>query len=227
MKKKSKIFVLIIIGVIVAVAAVIYFIASRQIRILDAETVHIKNMNIETDAVDMNLYTTGDYMAVEDYIKTYINEYQERLSEFKDIDGDSELNAMLSADNITQDGPEFTKSTSYLEQKKTDIEALYNELLSMSDIDNIKKMAGNSDSSELIKYLYEREMVDTIGTEIYMTQEELELIKDDNISKLSSIETVINYLKSTAGSWRIEGGVIKFSDDTYLQAYNDLIEHIR
>lgn len=227
MKKRSILPVIIIIMVAAIAGVLIYWAFSRQLNILDTQAAQIKNMNIENDAVDMTLYSTGDYMAVEDYMKSYINEYCEKLQEFESLTNDSSLSSMLGISNVSSDGPEFEVSKAYIEEKNSEIETLYEELVTMATEENILSYIDESSVGDMIKRLYEREMIDVIGLDFYETEEELAQTRDEMLERVSNIGAVVNFLSENSENWSIDNNLIKFTEDQYLEEYNQLIDAVR
>lgn len=227
MKKRSILPVIIIIMIAAIVGVFIYWAFSRQLNILDTQAVQIKNMDIENESIDMTLYTTGDYMAVEDYMKSYINDYQEKLLEFENMTNDATLSSMLGISNISSDGPEFTDSKAYIEEKIDQIETLYEELVTMATEENILNYIDEASVADMIEKLYEHEMIEVIGLDLYKTEDELSQTMDEMLEKISNIEAVIDYLSENSENWSVDDNLIKFTEDQYLEEYNQLIDAVR
>lgn len=109
----------IIVVIIAAVAAGVFVFLNinGQVSILSNEASTIKSMDINNDEVDMTLHCTGDYMAVEDAMKSYINSYLEELKNFENIMNDDALTTLLGIDNLSADIPEFANSRALIETK--------------------------------------------------------------------------------------------------------------
>ena len=222
MKKKSKLPIIIVTVGVIAVAVTLYLSLSRQQQIFDAQAQQIKGMDIETEEIDPKLYTTGNYMAAEGDMKTYISEYQQKLSEFGSMMNDETLASMLGIENIESDGPKFKDSKAYIQEKRGLMESLYEELLYMGTEESVLAAVDEESPGDVILKLYEGAMLDTIGLEIYKTEEELKPQLDEMLSRLDDIKAILSFLSSNEENWHVEEGVIRFTEDSYLEEYQSL-----
>ncbi len=223
----KKIIAAIIIIVLLAGAAVLVFLqVKNQSDILDREAQKISSMDIHKDSVDMNLYCFGDYMAVEDTMKTYINSYIQELDVFTKIMTDERISNSLSIENIQASAPEFTETLTYLENTKEMIDDTEKVLLKMAEEDEVLSAIDDSGVSYYQRYLYKKEMMDTIGLSFFYPKEELDKAKEDMISNIDSIEAVLKYLIENNGKWNIADNMIKFENDEMLAEYQALVAAI-
>ena len=66
----------------------------------------------------MSIKTWGDYAVVERKIKAYLNEYAEGIQKVLKITNNEQFNSLLSVSNLKADGPNFSKSRSYIDENK-------------------------------------------------------------------------------------------------------------
>ena len=222
----KKIFIFVIIGLLAAIGVIAYLKISEQMRILNREAAKISTMDRENGMVDMNLYCTGDYMAVEDTIKSYVNDYLTEKKAFENSLLDEKIYSMLGISNLQSDGPEFMESIDYLEQKRADIEEEADRLVSFGDEKNMRAAIETASAGEFQQKLYEKEMMETIGTGFFATAAELKKVKDDMLTSIDEIEDVLYFLKDNAGRWSVEYNVLKFENDQLLNEYQTLTSKI-
>lgn len=225
-RRISILFIFIIIAVIAVAAILLYASLFRQQQILNTQAELIRDIDLEEQYIDQELYSSGNCMIAEMYMKTYISDYQQKLLEFDSLMNDEMLAAMLGIENIQSDGPAFEESTAYLEEKRDTIEAMYEELIYMGTEESITEAIEQDGAEEIIIELYEEAMLDTIGLGIYKSEEELSQSEEAMLERLDNIEAVISFLRDNADYWAVEEGVIFFTENSYLEEYQSLTAQI-
>ena len=131
-KNKTLIGVLIAIGIVafLAVAVFVYFIISDikqeeklQTEINDITTLMSKE-NIDYTEIDKRLnrtVTKGDCAKTEEAAKEYLKDVISEIKTITNILEDDQLTNILTASNYKADGPNFTKSKSYVASTKTSL----------------------------------------------------------------------------------------------------------
>ena len=223
---KKVISTIIILVIIVGAAAFVYFNAKNQYDVLDSEAQKIKVMDIDEDSVDMTLKCSGDYMAVEETMKEYISSYLDEVKDFKNEINDEKINSILSVESISADMPEFTSSYAYISDKRSSLEDSENVIIEMSDKDNILKQIDDQGVSTFQQYIYKKVMLDTIGTAFYYKQDTLDSARSALLTKLDSIEAVLNFLKENNGHWSINETMLQFENEDLLNQYQTLVAAI-
>ena len=227
-KNKTLIGVLIAIGIVVflAVAIFVYFIISDikqeeklQTEINDITTLMSKE-NIDYTEIDKRLnrtVTKGDCAKTEEAAKEYLKDVISEIKTITNILEDDQLTNILTASNYKADGPNFTKSKSYVASTKTSlIEATkkYNELL--TSYINRKKV------DSYYVDLYKNDLIGTVDKEEANINKEITQITDI----LNVYEEVLNFLVKNKSSWTIENEQIVFNTDEQVNEYNKLISKI-
>ena len=85
---------------------------------LKNEMEYLSKLDITKDRYNKKTVTRGKYAVVEKSIKKYFDDYHLELQEVLKLINDKELTTILSYDNYSTDGPEFTKSLEYLKTIK-------------------------------------------------------------------------------------------------------------
>ncbi len=222
----KRIFILIIIGLLVVVGVLAYLKISEQIRILNRETAKIKTMDVQNGAVDMNLYCTGDYMAVEDTVKSYVNSYFQELRQLQQSLQDERIYAMLGIENLQADGPDFGDSLAYLAQKREEVDAAADYLNLYKEEETMREAIDTAGVSEFQRDLYQKAMLETLGTDFFDSVADTDQIRANLKESLSNMEDVLMFLKANAGKWSVENNVLKFESDQLLAEYQALTAKI-
>lgn len=223
---KKVICIIAVIAAAVAAGVFVFFNINSQVSILSEEASTIKNMDINNDEVDMTLHCTGDYMAVEDAMKSYINSYLEELKNFESIMNDDALTTLLGIDNLSADNPEFLNSRAVIEAKKQEISTEGLKLIDMAKEENIMAALDDFGVSNFQKNLYKKMMLENIGINFYYPESEIEKAETEKITRLDSIGSVFDFLQMNLGNWSINDSMIKFSNDQLLDEYRNLISNI-
>ena len=239
MKKKGVIAIIIaIIAIILVVGGIVIFLArgftqelaiKNEIQQMDEMTNDVENVDIEAfNQKADTIVTTGDYAIVEQAVKAYLKESVNYTLEIKALLDDEQMANIVTADNYETDGPDFVQTTQYLsdskaklEEAKTKFPEMFTEEKIMSYID------GKIDDEYYIDFYKE---VAIGNEEELMSQEDLDTINsslDTVINILNIEEEMINLLKDNKGTWTIEDGMIIFTSDSVLTAYNDLVAELQ
>lgn len=223
---KKIICIIVVIAAAIAAGVFVFLNINSQVSILANEASTIKNMDINNDEVDMTLHCTGDYMAVEDAMKSYINSYLEELKNFESIMNDDALTSLLGIDNLAADNPEFLNSRAVIETKKQEISTEGQKLIDMAKEENIMSALDGLGVSSFQKNLYKKMMFENIGTSFYYPESEIEKAETEKITRLDNIGSVFDFLQMNLGNWSINDSMIKFTNDQLLNQYRDLISTI-
>jgi hypothetical protein len=217
--------------ILVIIAAVtggvfVYLHMDKQVDILNREADTIKKMDIKNDKIDMKLYCTGDYMAVEDTMKEYINSYLGEIDKFEAVMNDTRLSDLLAIDNIASDNPEFINSRELLNEKKQELEDEAQILTDMAKEENIIAAIDEESINDFQKRIYDDVMLERIGTNFFYPESEITKAKEEKLSKLDDMMSVFDFLQLNLGNWSIDNNILRFTNDQLLNEYRDLISRI-
>lgn len=217
--------------ILVIIAAVtggvfVYLHMDKQVDIINREAETIKKMDIKNDKIDMKLYCTGDYMAVEDTMKEYIDSYLGEIEKFEAVMNDTRLSDLLAIDNIASDNPEFINSRELLNEKKQELEDEAQILTDMAKEENILAAIDEESINDFQKRLYDDVMLEKIGTNFFYPESEITKAKEEKLSKLDDMMSVFDFLQLNLGNWSIDNNILRFTNDQLLNEYRDLISRI-
>lgn len=217
--------------ILVIIAAVtggvfVYLHMDKQVDILNREADTIKKMDIKNDKIDMKLYCTGDYMAVEDTMKEYIDSYLGEIEKFEAVMNDTRLSDLLAIDNIASDNPEFFNSRELINEKKQELEDEAQILTDMAKEENILAEIDEESINDFQKRLYDDVMLERIGTNFFYPESEITKAKEEKLSKLDDMMSVFDFLQLNLGNWSIDNNILRFTNDQLLNEYRDLISRI-
>ena len=217
--------------ILVIIAAVtggvfVYLHMDKQVDVLNRAAETIKKMDIKNDKIDMKLYCTGDYMAVEDTMKEYIDSYLGEIEKFEAVMNDTRLSDLLAIDNIASDNPEFINSRELLNEKKQELEDEAQILTDMAKEENILAAIDEESINDFQKRLYDDVMLEKIGTNFFYPESEITKAKEEKLSKLDDMMSVFDFLQLNLGNWSIDNNILRFTNDQLLNEYRDLISRI-
>ena len=227
MKKKMLIILIVVIVVVlVAVAGFVYY-EKQQENILIEEVNRLSSLDITEDEIDMNIKSSGNYGVVERKIKEYLNQYAVYSKEITSIMEDEQLSKVLTAQNYTEDGPEFTETKEYLASTKQNFSEKMQELIEMTSEESIMKYVEEENLSERYVNLYRNLMFDD---EILKDLQEAETTLEEVSKKINELigieEEIIELLVNNKDKWVVEGDQIQFTSRTVLEEYNELVEKL-
>ncbi len=206
-----------VIGFLVIMDATLLNDLKREVNVLT-------KLDITKDRYNRRIKSRGNYAVVEKAIKEYLDSYALNLQELFKIMSDEQLTKMLSSENYSEDGPEFTKSLNYLKVTKDDfnekIDKLLDDLEEESIVDNISSKMTDPYYVELYKELM---FDDTMKKEFEETKSLLEKTKKSVNNSIEVSTEVLNFLILYNGNWTVEDGEIKFLTVDLYNYYNTLI----
>ncbi len=184
--------------------------------------------NIDDDDVsailDRRMFTKGNYYVVEDSLKNYYKDlynYQKNIAFLMDEDN---FTNYLSAKNISEDGPSFTKSMSNLQTTKSQLNDKYNEFNNQITNESVQ-----------ISYIYDRD-VDSYYKKLYLEfineytpstlQEDIKTKYDDTLKKIDLYNEAFTFLSANSAHWKITDDVISFDDTTLYESYKSITDKI-
>ena len=232
MKKHGKIskgililiIVICVLAVLVASAVGVYFFDKQnkinQEKILD----DVANSMYTSSNFDSETKTTGKFAIVENALKEYYTEYLNTSNDLVSIYSKNLLANSLTASNISNDGPEFTKTKeniNKIKETETSTLAKYDELISDEYI--------SSKASELnLSEYYSNLFIDKINQNLKVKEDvnTLKEIVSEYDKWLDDINNVFDFLNTNKDNWKISGNNVMFTNVKLVSQYNSLISDL-
>ena len=228
-KKKTILMILVIVAILVLIALGGFFGYQKyQEYLLSRETDKIGNLDILKDQVDMEVYTTGDYAVVEKTMKNYIADYGKISQQVITLIDDDTLKNLLTVERIEQDGKEFHDTLTYLQKKKTDIEKVMNQMITMTSDQEIMNAIKKEKVSVSYQNLYRKMMLDSdIASALKQEQNNLIDTKEKTIAFIDDYIKIFEFLKENGSSYMVSDGQILFQNESLYQQYQSLVNSLQ
>lgn len=194
---------------------------------LKNEMEYLSKLDITKDRYNKKTVTRGKYAVVEKSIKKYLDDYHLELQEVLKLINDKELTTILSYDNYSTDGPEFTKSLEYLNVSKETFNKKVDDLINKFGDEEIKNNIYKSTKEEYYVNLYDNLMLSSNMRSNYNST--IELLKSTKSRMNNVYDTsieVLNFLVLYKDDWVVEDGKIKFKTQDLYNYYNELISKV-
>ena len=194
---------------------------------LKNEMEYLSKLDITKDRYNKKTVTRGKYAVVEKSIKKYLDDYHLELQEVLKLINDKELTTILSYDNYSTDGPEFTKSLEYLKTSKETFNKKVDDLINKFGDEEIKNNIYKSTKEEYYVNLYDKLMLSSNMRSNYNST--IELLKSTKSRMNNVYDTsieVLNCLVLYKDDWVVEDGEIKFKTQDLYNYYNELISKV-
>ena len=194
---------------------------------LKNEMEYLSKLDITKDRYNKKTVTRGKYAVVEKSIKKYFDDYHLELQEVLKLINDKELTTILSYDNYSTDGPEFTKSLEYLKTSKETFNKKVDDLINKFSDEEIKNNIYKSTKEEYYVNLYDNLMLSSNMRSNYNST--IELLKSTKSRMNNVYDTsieVLNFLVLYKDDWVVEDGEIKFKTQDLYNYYNELISKV-
>lgn len=221
--------ILVIVAILVLIALGGFFGYQKyQEYLLSRETDKIGNLDILKDQVDMEVYTTGDYAVVEKTMKNYIADYGKISQQVITLIDDDTLKNLLTVERIEQDGKEFHDTLTYLQKKKTDIEKVMNQMITMTSDQEIMNAIKKEKVSVSYQNLYRKMMLDSdIAGALKQEQNNLIDTKEKTLVFIDNYIKIFEFLKANGSSYMVSDGQILFQNESLYQQYQSLVSSLQ
>lgn len=228
-KKKTILMILVIVAILVLIALGGFFGYQKyQEYLLSRETDKIGHLDILKDQVDMKIYTTGDYAVVEKTMKNYIADYGKISQQVITLIDDDTLKNLLTVERIEQDGKEFHDTLTYLQKKKTDIEKVMNQMITMTSDQEIMNAIQKEKVSVSYQNLYRKMMLDSdIASALKQEQNNLIDTKEKTLVFIDNYIKIFEFLKANGSSYMVSDGQILFQNESLYQQYQSLVSSLQ
>lgn len=200
-----------------------------QVALLLEETNYIvENVDLTKDTINVeNLKTTGKYSKVEKALKSYLNEAAISMQNLLSAIDKDKLSNILTIENYKNDGPDFNKTTTYIQDTIKKLDENTPLALKCLEEEEIYNYIEKEDLSKYYKELYKNLMFDNkTRRELKEVKEELELVINELKTVLNKSLEIINFLKENQNDWEIQGNDIVFYSEKALDKYNELINEL-
>ncbi len=233
MGKKKIIFIVIGIIILILIGIFGYMMIQdlRQQTNLVNEISEISQMfnqsTLDYDAIEQRLSTnisTGDYLVVEKSLKEYLSDVTNSMRELQTTLEDERITTLLTAQNYSEDGPDFINTKEYIQNTRSTLERIKEEMISYVKEEKINEYINDKGLDRYYVDLYNELMGDTQTAQADI--EELEKSLDDVISMLTNSEAVIDFLIENKGQWEVQDENIVFTTDDLVSQYNQYVSNI-
>lgn len=221
-KRKNPVPVIILIIVIAAAAFFGVRYVRKQVDTLQAETNKLIVLDIDNGAVDMRLYTSGNYAVVEETMKSYVAEYMEDLRQLRQFRNDDRLTSMLGETNLSTDGPEFKSSRVYIQEKRNALNLLVKDLKAMRTEERMMEAFEETGLKKFFRDLYREQMLEGLTTDYFYSDAAVDAAAAEISAYLDAKDAVLNFLKENSEGWTLKDGVLQFKTEELLAAYKEL-----
>lgn len=221
--------ILVVVAILILVACGGYFGYQKyQEYLLSRETDKIGNLDILNDKVDTKIYTSGDYAVVEKTMKDYIADYGKVSQQVIALVDDDTLKNLLTVERIEQDGKEFNETLTYLNQKKTDIETVMNQMIAMTSDQEIMNAIKKTNVPVSYQNLYRKMMLDSdIAGALKQEQNDLIDTREKTIAFIDDYIKIFEFLKANDSSYMVSNGQILFQNESLYQQYQTLVNNLQ
>jgi hypothetical protein len=209
------------------VIAYLSFYSLREEAKLKVEVKALTKLDITKDRYNTSIKTKGNYAVVEKAIKSYLDSYAVNMQEVLKLSNDSKLTKILTIDNYSSDGKEFTTSLSYLSTSKTSFDKAIDKLIVMCDQDSIMNNIKTKHLSSYYVNLYNKLMLEgNMSTEFNSFKKTLKTTKTSMDNLYDNTTIVINFLVTNKDNYEIKDGKILFKTSDELTTYNSLVSKV-
>lgn len=227
---ESKVNKKLIIGISVAVIAVVVIIAiigfnvfgsASKIVELNEELATLNQKQLGKDNFNTEIKTSGDYGKVEKTIKEYLQKYSDTIKSISEESAKvAELQGATEKDKLEEKKNEVI-------QIRTNMENNINALIEMSSEENIIKAIEKEGLAQKYVDLYKQFMIGNLSSKLEKQKESMSKSKDQILELFDKFIESYDYLLEHKDSWEIENNQIAFSNSTHLREYNKIIQEIQ
>lgn len=225
-KKKLAIVILVVVIVVAILGVALYNdqFEKKQLQILSSEAEKLNSLNLETDEIDMEIKSKGKYAVVEQTMKDYLNETKTTCTELVDLCSNSDLDKLLSADNIEADGPEFTATKEKLNTFRTQVNEYIEKCNNLINEDNINNAINDKNVGEKFEQIYKDLMIDEASkASLNKTKTSLNSSAEQINKSLDKMNNILNFLSDNKDSWELKNGKIQFTNISKLTEYYKVV----
>ena len=184
--------------------------------------------NIDKSAeVDMTIKTKGGYAVIEKTFKDKINEALQLAKNAGELYSEEDIIAILSIDNMKNDGPEFTETKARLQKMKQNGDDYINKFIQLCDKNSLITAIDDKNVNEYYKQLYKNLLFDeNTETELNTAIEQLGKTKVNLQEVFDYLNGIITFLSDNKDSWEVQNNKIMFKNQDKLNEYNKIVAAI-
>ena len=131
--------------------------------------------------------------------------------------------AILSSENIKEDGPLFNNTKKYIDNAKKELNKNYDILINMSKKESLQKAIDAKKLDKKYVEFYQELMIDGVFVE---EDAEISEMKDKTNRIITQVGTVLEFLTKNKDKWAIKDNILTFYDKDLLTQYNTLVVSI-
>lgn len=188
---------------------------------------HLTEHNIDPEQIKKyqeETITTKDRIVVEDAIEQYSYDLAIALSKTNKVLKDDTFKMLLTTKNYNEDAPNFIKSKAYIKNTITELERCKNEILNFTEKSKIESYIKDKKISEYNKELYIKLAQ---GEAINVNDaKNFENAIDELIKLLENSDKMLDLLIKAKGNWYTQGEEIIFTNQDYINEYNNIVNKI-
>ena len=222
--EKRKIIGISLIAIVLLIGG--YFLFQKvEEEILKKEGESFVNWNLTSVKESGHYKTHGSYRKVEKLMKSYFYRNSKKLNDALKIKTDAKFVSLLSFDNYSKDGPNFTESFAYLETSKKTFETELNELVGVYSDENILKNADSLKGKYLTLYkdiMYQ----DGLKTKYDGFEQSIQSVKEQMNHTFDIVTQTLQLLANNQGKWYLEEKEIKFTSKELFAQYQNLVSQV-
>ena len=197
---------------------------ATMVNIIEKETDKLASLDLAIDRFNLKVKTKGKYGEVEDNMKSYLDDIALSLQKTLLVVKNPELTKILSYENYKNDGPNFTKSLSFLEKSSNDFNTNIDSILNRLEDKSIKSYGKKNIDDVYYRKLFNQFMLRNDMKEKYNKTSLLLKESKSNVNHIFEISyQTLTFLVNHKDEWQLENNEIQFKTDELMNQYNSLI----
>ena len=201
---------------------------ATMVNIIEKETDKLASLDLATDRFNIKVKTKGKYGKVEDNMKSYLDDIALSLQKTLLIVKNPELTKILSFENYKNDGPDFTKSLSFLEKSSNEFNTNIDSILNRLEDKSIKSYGKKNIDDVYYRKLFNQFMLRNDMKEKYNKTSLLLKESKSNVNHIFEISyQTLTFLVTHKEEWQLENNEIQFKTDELMNQYNSLIGSLK
>ncbi len=201
---------------------------ATMVNVIENETDKLASLDLATDRFNIKVKTKGKYGKVEDNMKSYLDDIALSLQKTLLIVKNPELTKILSFENYKNDGPDFTKSLSFLEKSSNEFNTNIDSILKRLEDKSIKSYGKKNIDEDYYRKLFNQFMLRDDMKEKYNKTSLLLKESKSNVNHIFEISyQTLTFLVTHKEEWQLENNEIQFKTDELVNQYNSLIGSLK
>ena len=201
---------------------------ATMVNVIENETDKLASLDLATDRFNIKVKTKGKYGKVEDNMKSYLDDIALSLQKTLLIVKNPELTKILSFENYKNDGPDFTKSLSFLEKSSNEFNTNIDSILNRLEDKTIKSYGKKNIDEVYYRKLFNQFMLRDDMKEKYNKTSLLLKESKSNVNHIFEISyQTLTFLITHKEEWQLENNEIQFKTDELMNQYNSLIGSLK